>query len=324
MSQIFDALQRAEAEQHKDSEAQPQGLDLLRQIERRATSRWKSTGTSSKAIAEDPSKGQVAINMQLSEIKSVIPTTSEIEETEFKQQRSVMLNSLPSISGSSSAESRLVCITDKGAPTAEAIRLLGVRLRHIQRSRNLKKVLLTSAVPREGKSIIAANLACVLAYAKEETVLLVEGDLRKPTQMDIFGLQRKPGICEQLQDEHNLIGNIYKITDANVYILPSGESPNNPLDVLQSERLSPFMDKLTAHFDWIIIDSPPILPLADTSIWMKMSDGVILVTRQGITEKEQLVKGMAALDPHKTLGAIVNGITIAASSSYYYYTSPVA
>ena len=80
------------------------------------------------------------------------------------------------------------------------------------------------------------------------------------------------------------------------------------------------MDQLAANFDWIIIDSPPVLPLADTSIWMRMADGILLVTRQGTTEKKQLQKGLEALDPKKTLGALVNGATVSAYSGYYYRT----
>lgn len=81
------------------------------------------------------------------------------------------------------------------------------------------------------------------------------------------------------------------------------------------------MDRLTALFDWIIIDSPPVLPLADTSVWMRMADGIILVTRQGITEKKKLKRGLEALEPKKLIGALVNGSESAADSDYYY--SPV-
>jgi Mrp family chromosome partitioning ATPase len=83
------------------------------------------------------------------------------------------------------------------------------------------------------------------------------------------------------------------------------------------------MDQLAAFFDWIIIDSPPVLPLADTSIWMRMADGVFLVTRQGTTQKHQLQKGLEALDQKKLLGAIMNG-AVASAYSGYYYSSPAS
>jgi Mrp family chromosome partitioning ATPase len=81
------------------------------------------------------------------------------------------------------------------------------------------------------------------------------------------------------------------------------------------------LDHLASYFDWIIIDSPPVLPLADTSIWMRLSDGILLVTRQGTTEKRQLKKGLEALDGEKVLGAIVNGAIPSAYSGYYYRAS---
>jgi Mrp family chromosome partitioning ATPase len=83
------------------------------------------------------------------------------------------------------------------------------------------------------------------------------------------------------------------------------------------------MERLTAYFDWIIIDSPPVLPLADTSIWMRMADGVLLVTRQGTTQKRQLQKGLEALDQKKLLGALLNG-AVASTYSGYYGRSPVS
>ena len=81
------------------------------------------------------------------------------------------------------------------------------------------------------------------------------------------------------------------------------------------------MAQLAAWFDWIIIDSPPVLPMADTSIWMRLADGVLLVTRQGTTEKQQLQKGLAALDSTKLLGALLNGSMASAYSGYYYRSS---
>jgi len=80
------------------------------------------------------------------------------------------------------------------------------------------------------------------------------------------------------------------------------------------------MEQLATQFDWLIIDSPPALPLADTSVWMRLADGVLLVTRQGVTEKQQLLKGLDAIDPQKLLGALTNG-TIASTYSGYYYRS---
>jgi Mrp family chromosome partitioning ATPase len=100
--------------------------------------------------------------------------------------------------------------------------------------------------------------------------------------------------------------------------MPAGKSPQNPLEVLQSTRLNSLTAQLSEWFDCILIDSPPVLPLADTSVWMRLSDGVILVTRQGVTEKKQLQKGLEAIDQQKLIGALVNCSHNSAHSHYYY------
>ena len=84
------------------------------------------------------------------------------------------------------------------------------------------------------------------------------------------------------------------------------------------------MDQLTGWFDWIIIDSPPVLPLADTSVWMRLADGILIVTRQGTTEKRHLQRGLEALEPKKLIGALVNGSKNAADSNYYYSPATVS
>jgi Mrp family chromosome partitioning ATPase len=115
-----------------------------------------------------------------------------------------------------------------------------------------------------------------------------------------------------------LTTSIYHLEDPNLWILPSGSAPSNALELLQSGRLSALMNQLTELFDWIIIDSPPMLPLADTSVWMRLADGILLTTRQGTTDKRQLQRGLEAVESKKLLGALVNSSTNASASDYYY------
>jgi Mrp family chromosome partitioning ATPase len=116
----------------------------------------------------------------------------------------------------------------------------------------------------------------------------------------------------------SLAASIYHLEEPDIWILPAGSAPSNALELLQSGRLSTLMDRLTAWFDWIIIDSPPVLPLADTSVWMRLADGILLATRQGSTEKRQLLRGLEAIEPKKLIGAVVNSSNNAAASDYYY------
>jgi capsular exopolysaccharide synthesis family protein len=229
----------------------------------------------------------------------------------------------PSLPVSILPNSRLVAVGEEQSLGAEKFRFLAVRLRQLRQSRPLKKVLITSTIPQEGKSTVAANLACTLARRKQHRTLLLEGDLRRPTVAQKFGFGNVPGLSEWLRGETETM-NVYRLEALGLWVLPAGSAPENPLELMQSGKLSPLMDQLTASFDWIIIDSPPVLPLADTSIWARLADGVLLVTRKNVTEKQQLKRGLEALEPAKLLGALVNGSTDAAHSDYYQRYGPAA
>jgi capsular exopolysaccharide synthesis family protein len=146
---------------------------------------------------------------------------------------------------------------------------------------------------------------------------LMEGDLRRPTLQRLLGLGRIAGLTEYLQGTVEATIPIYRLDALGIWIMPAGSVPHDPLELMQCGRLSPLMERLNTWFDWIVIDSPPILPLADTSVWTRLADGILLVTRQGTTDKEQLKRGLEALERSKILGAVVNSSTKAASNDYY-------
>jgi len=213
----------------------------------------------------------------------------------------------------------LVLGRDGEGLVAEKFRYLGVRLRHIQQKHPFKRLLITSSVPEEGKSTIAANLACTLARRQQQKVLLLDGDLRRPTLERQFGLGKLPGLCELLEVGSSTGMNICQLDSLGCYILPAGDLPTDPLALLQSEKLPVLMDLLSSWFDWIVIDSPPVLPLGDTSVWMRLAEAILLVTRPGKTSKRQLQQCIEVIEQPKLLGALVNGSTEATSSRYYYY-----
>jgi capsular exopolysaccharide synthesis family protein len=171
----------------------------------------------------------------------------------------------------------------------------------------------------EGKSTVAANLACTLAR-KGQRVLLLEGDLRRPSLAERFGMTAQPGLTDLLEAESNATMNLYQLDDLGVWILPAGTVAGNPLELMQSGKLNTILDRLSSWFEWIVIDSPPILPLADTSVWMRLADGVLMVARPGKTEKRQLKRGLEAIEQSKLLGALLNGSREAALNDYYSYT----
>lgn len=323
MSRLFDALQRSEAERSGiDSSALPTATELLQLAERQEVAEREAAGQPAPPDAREIADCETPFPLQ------AVPSVVTAVETPVAAEHSQHDKSLDqfaqfqSLQVSVPPQNRLVCLTDNESLAAEKFRFLGVRLRMLRQKRNLKKVLITSAIPQEGKSMVAANLACTLARRTQQRTLLIEGDLRRPSLAQMFGLGRIPGICEWLQGEPGPMTSIYYLEGPSLWMLPAGSAPNNPLELLQSGRLSALMDQLTAWFDWIIIDSPPVLPLADTSVWTRLADGILLVTRQGTTEKRQLQRGLDALEPKKLIAALLNCSRNTAHSDYYYHYRP--
>jgi capsular exopolysaccharide synthesis family protein len=247
----------------------------------------------------------------------------EHDRSEHDRPEHSALEQFPSLPVSILPNSRLVSVGEQESLGAEKFRFLAVRLRQLRQTRPLKKVLITSTIPQEGKSTVAANLACTLARRKQQKTLLLEGDLRRPTVSDKFGMGKVPGLSEWLRGETESM-NLYRLEALGLWVLPAGSAPENPLELMQSGKLAPLMEQLSAWFEWIVIDSPPVLPLADTSIWARMADGILLVTRKSVTEKEQLQRGLEVLETSKLLGALVNGSSDAAHSDYYQRYGPAA
>jgi capsular exopolysaccharide synthesis family protein len=298
----------------------PEGPELLRHAEHHVVSKLEAAAS---AREQDRANGSDGRNGPGQERAHSDAASSSVIAAAVRsaERRSMLLNGVKTIPISIPAESRLVCVTDQESPTAEAIRLLGVRLKDLRRLRPLKRVLVTSSIPREGKTTIAANLACVLAHGSQERVLLIEGDVRLPALRPMFGIGKASGITELIEEGRNIEDCIHFLDGAGIWLLPAGRISSNPLEVLQSQKLPHAMDDMSDCFDWIIIDSPPVLPLADTSVWMRLADGILLVTRQGVTERQQLQKGIEALEPKKVLGALLNGSLASAYSGYYYRTT---
>jgi capsular exopolysaccharide synthesis family protein len=305
MSHIFDALQRAESEKNG---AERSTFSLATELLEAAEQKMQAAS----AIAELPARTNgdqhaEAVSEQAAPADSF--AAQPLAFSEALQRCPVLKVSIPE-------ESHLVSVDKEESLGAEKFRFLAVRLRQLRQSRPLKKILITSTIPQEGKSTVAANLACTLARRKQHKTLLLEGDLRRPTVAHKLGFGKVPGLSEWLRGETESM-NIYRIEELGLWVLPAGNAPENPLELMQSGKLAPLMEQLSEWFDWIIIDSPPVLPLADTSVWVRLADGILLVTRNGTTERQHLNRGLEALEKTKLLGALVNNSTNAAHSDYY-------
>lgn len=242
------------------------------------------------------------------------PEASILSEIDLGQCRCLTIAPSP--------KSHLVSFTDQASLGAEKFRFLSVRLRHLCQPRSLKRVLITSTVPEEGKTMVSANLAVSLSQRREQKVLLLEGDLRRPMLGNSFGCPDLPGLGEWFEGG-NLVPNIAYIEEAGLWFLPAGRAVRDPLELLQSAQMTELMDKLVDQFEWILIDSPPIAPLADVNVWTRMADGILMVARQGTTQKRQLLQGLQQVDQSKMLGVVLNGSNDDHHDNYYLYERPV-
>ena len=216
-------------------------------------------------------------------------------------------------------DSRLVAFTDDASLGAEKFRLLRARLRHLRETQPLRRIVISSAVPDEGKTLVSMNLAISLAKHTSERILLLEGDLRKPMLAEHLGLPSFGGLDNWFFQDGSIGKYIYRLADSQLWILSAGETRSNPLGILQSERFLELYGQLGQAFDWILIDAPPLLPMADVNFWSRQADGLLLVAREGRTPKQILQKGLEVLDSPRIIGVVLNEAHSVERSYYHHY-----
>jgi capsular exopolysaccharide synthesis family protein len=232
------------------------------------------------------------------------------------------LSKLTRINVTATPSSRLVALTSEKALGAEKFRVLGARLSNIRLSSKLNILQVTSSVVGEGKTLTSVNLAMTLAKRFDQKVLLAEGDLRKPAVCKMLGLAMKPGIGEWWDHpEIPVTDYILRIGDTGMCLLPAGDVAQ-PASVLQSQRIADLFQELARQFDWVIIDTPPLLPMADSNLWSRISDGTLMVVRKGVVTRSALKKAVESLDNPKMVGVVLNDASDYDRVNYYdqYYT----
>jgi capsular exopolysaccharide synthesis family protein len=190
--------------------------------------------------------------------------------------------------------------------------------------RPLHSILITSTVPAEGKSFIATNLASIFSQLNEK-VILIDVDMRRPKLYKLFSIDQKPGLSEFLIGSASLETIIRPTAFNNVSIITSGAIPPNPSELLSSGKISSLLKGLHSKFERIIIDSPPVLNVADTPLLANNVDGVILVVKGASTRLEGIVGAKKRIleAKGKIVGVIINNIAPEKEDSYYYYYTQV-
>lgn len=208
-----------------------------------------------------------------------------------------------------SEASRLVALTDPKSLGAEKFRALVARLENLRRKGQLKSLQVTSAVVNEGKSLVAANLAVTLVKHFAYKVLLVEGDLHRPTIGNLLGLTSLEGINQWWRrpgEKSEIAHYIYKLDEISLSFLSAGSACDQPSQILQSARFAQAFERLVGSFDWVVVDSTPMSPIVDVNLWSRLVDGTLLVIREGVAPIKALKMGVGGLDNPKWLGIVLN------------------
>lgn len=203
-------------------------------------------------------------------------------------------------------------------PGQETFRVLHHRLELIRRQRTLKKLLITSSIPKEGKTTVAINLAIALARSSSR-VLLIDADLRHPGVHRSLGLPAQSGLGDWLEHRADMNGVLHRLDPYGFFHLSSGRTNVNPGEVLRQPQMREFLARTEAAFDWVVIDSPPVVPFVDSHHLATLVDGVLLVLRVGTTPKPALQQTLVSLGSAFVVGAVLNGSQDRNRPYYNYY-----
>jgi receptor protein-tyrosine kinase len=172
-------------------------------------------------------------------------------------------------------------------------------------------------VKDEGKTVLSSNIAISLARTSQR-VLLIDGDCHQGSAARIFGASGSPGLTDWWRSQQPIQEYLKRVTGFTLWLLPAGSQLEQPGEMLQSARLADLLKEVSSWFDWVVVDSPPSAPLADATIWGKMADGILLVTREGKTPKRLLKKVLDSVDSSKLLGIVLNDCS---DPDQHYYSS---
>jgi capsular exopolysaccharide synthesis family protein len=219
------------------------------------------------------------------------------------------------------SEERLVFHSDPHGPAADRFRFLRMQLRELRGAAKLKSLLVTSPLAHDGKSTILLNLATALSERGKHSVLVVDADLHHSFLTVNFRLNPWAGLSECLDGGlPSPLSAIRRIEPLGWYLLPAGRPARNPTELLHTPVFGDLLQTLSPSFDWILIDSPPTIPLTDALSMNQHADGSLLVVRAGHTPREAVEQAIALLGQPKVLGIVLNRVE-GRNDLYYKYRS---
>ena len=290
MSRIHDALKRAEQE--------------------RAT----STGTHVEPAFEQTEGQRDNMPSLQPTPATVMPTTASGLSYES------LLARCPQIEWSPDTRTMLFFQDDDNRVGAEEFRTLRSRLYQIREKMALKRLLVTSALPKEGKSFVSANLAQVLVRQHGRRVLVIDGDLRNPGMHRHLGAPQSPGLTEYLLGECDEFTAMQRGPMENLFFMPAGRSAGSAPELLSNGRLKLLLQRVEPLFDWIILDSSPVIPVSDATLVAGACDGILMVVRSNVTPSDLARRAREEFPDKLLLGVVLNGTSAGEGerSKYYY------
>lgn len=313
MSRIYEALQKAESE-------------------RKTGQRSEGIERSERLLTESPTaKGSMTTAAVTEyEVPAAFPveTSIAIADEAPASRETLDLESVPRRTWTPSYE-RLPALQDRGG-AVEQFRSLRSRIFELRDISPLKSILVTSGLPQEGKSFIATNLAISLARHKNSKVLLIDGDMRRYTLHQLLGCDSHPGLADYLAGKATILEVMQRAEDrpgpdkARQTILPNltfiagGNGGDKAADLSGNPRFRGLIEEASPSFDWIVVDSSPVLPVSDAVNMARACDGVLLVARAGVTKYPVAQRAQSEMKAARILGFVLNAMDKAANAGNYY------
>lgn len=213
----------------------------------------------------------------------------------------------------------LIVQNNPKSPVSEAYRTLRTNIQFAAFDKDMKTILVTSSGPQEGKSTTAGNLALALAETSKR-VIIIDCDLRKPSLHKNFKISNQRGLSNLLIENLKIDAVVVKHSE-NLDLLPSGTIPPSPAEMLSSNRMKNFLEEAKKLYDYIIIDTPPVIAVTDAQILSTMADGVLLVASSGEVEREAIIRSKELLQRVNAniLGVVLNKVEVKGRRGYGYY-----
>ena len=208
---------------------------------------------------------------------------------------------------------------------AEEFRTLRSRLYQIREKMSLKRVLVTSALPKEGKSFVAANLAQVMVRQQGRRALLIDGDLRNPGMHRHLGATQTPGLAEYLMGECDEFSALQRGPMQNLFFMAAGRTVPSAPELLANGRLKLLLQRVEPMFDWIIMDTSPVIPVSDATLVAGVCDGILMVVRSAVTPADLARRAREEFPDKLLIGVVLNGTSTGdVPRSKYYYGQAVS